>query len=525
MEIIKRLFFLSLISFAALAAEVKPVQLLPVKKIFDTEIKNPKALLLCQNILWTYSEKEKQIIGMSSNKGDVLIRSQLGFPLQDLACRQDQVLVLSAEKAKQQIYLQTRNQNKLSWQVVATPAFHSWMSRLSCKGQQCWLAAKQIYHSTDLKKWIADKIPPATDLKRVGHNPQKNPFDDWQSSLNMAETSYRDFAIDRANHVTALDPFHAQIVQQTEGQWHKWGQYGIWEGSLLNPKRIQFISDRLMVVADNGLKGLFLFTREGKYLGTLSTEKNFILGLDIISGMDSIQGRLFVADFYKNKVMALDLQSVENLNPDSDEVQIRQNLFRQHAAQQDYTAPICLNCHDGTAINSLHVFSQTQNKHPISCTACHDQHHLSKEKHNLNKPEQILCLACHAQNAMPETNHIWKHGKKGGTCLDCHSSHSGNMNLLVQQPPQLCMNCHKTQNIAHREVKDLLQNNRAKGMHFTDGKISCLTCHETHQNWRQGSFIRDRDQVRIFCSSCHGNKTDNLYKKFHKILNAKAVKK
>lgn len=525
MEMIKTLILLSLITLTCRAAEVKPVQLLPVLKIFDAEIKSPKGLVLCQNILWTYSEKEKQVIGLSSNRGEILSRSQPGFPVQDIACRQDQVLLLSAHKSKQQIYQLTKNQNNLSWNSITTLSFHNWISRLSCRGQQCFIASKQIYHSSDLKKWTAEKIPPVTELKRAGSNPEKNPFEDWQSSLNIAETSYRDFAMDRKGHIAALDPFHGQIVIQTGQQWNKWGQYGIWEGSLLNPKRIQFISDRLMVVADNGLKGLFLFTREGKYLGLLSIEKNYILSVDIVTGLDSIQGRLFVADFYKNKILALDIQSVQSLNPDSDDVQIRQNIFRQHALQQDYTAPVCLNCHDGTVINSLHVFSQTQNKHPISCIACHDQHHLSKEKHNLIKSEKLLCLSCHAQNAMPETNHIWTHGKKGGTCLDCHSSHSGNMNLLIQQPPQLCMNCHKTQNIGHREVKDLLQNERAKGMHFTEGKISCLTCHETHQNWRQGSFIRDRDQVRIFCSSCHGNKTDNLYKKFHKILNAKAAKK
>jgi len=87
------------------------------------------------------------------------------------------------------------------------------------------------------------------------------------------------------------------------------------------------------------------------------------------------------------------------------------------------------------------------------------------------------------------------------------------------------MECHKNQNISHREVKDLLQNERARGLSFLDGKINCLTCHQTHENWRQGGFIKDRDQVRIFCASCHGQKTDRVYKDFHKLLNAKGAKK
>jgi len=523
MEVIKYILLLLALSKNTQAVELKPVQMVAVKKIFETQISTPNALVACQDKLWTYSVKDRKLFALSVANGEIEKQVDSSEEIQDIACFKNKVYILTAQKKNQKIYELIPKSNQ--WNRVGLLPTNNWVSRLICSAEKCFALSDDIRSTTDFRIWISESIPRVTALKKADYDPQINPFDDWQSSLNLAQAVYSDLAIDKEGSLAALDSRHTQIAVKNNKGWVKWGKYGFWEGHFLQPKKIIFTNSERLIVADNSLKALFYYTSSGQYLGTLSAEKNYILSHGLITGLVDQDQIIFYSDFIKNKVTAiqlLPLNEEKDVNSNNDQILFKQNLLRHGDVQQDGSSSVCLNCHDGTAVNHLRVFTEKLNKHPISCVACHDSHHSFQNKKNLNKLENDLCFSCHAIKALPDSNHVWNNGKKGGSCLGCHEAHSQNNKLLRASTPQLCINCHKSQSVEHREVKDILSNDRAQGLIFSENKISCQTCHLTHENSKKSAFTFKQDKIQFFCASCHGNKSTEIYKNFHKIINKKA---
>jgi DmsE family decaheme c-type cytochrome len=110
---------------------------------------------------------------------------------------------------------------------------------------------------------------------------------------------------------------------------------------------------------------------------------------------------------------------------------------------------LCLDCHqDVTAKMNF------PSRHPIregkmKCSSCH-QHHGSLVK-NLKTTERIndLCLNCHADKQGP---FIYEHAPVVEDCTICHDAHGTVANnLLRQNEPFLCLQCHESHFHAGRE--------------------------------------------------------------------------
>lgn len=520
------------------AVDTKPLRSIQVKAVFTSKVESPNHLIICGGRLWTYSVSQQSLYSIDVNSGETRRafvfntgnKPKVGVDLSALACQQDRLLTLINSEGKKPI-AEIFEFNVGSGSIlVGGPKKYVFpgtgrATDIFCNLERCWVLREQLFVSEDFRRWRNVAVPAAAQVRRAHRNPELNPFEDWQASLILAHGKYTKGAINSENQLALLDPFHAQVVIRAGYEWEKWGAFGAWEGSFLSPKSLIFLADNILAIADAKLKAIFLFRKDGVYLGIVSTADGQIFSPDYPLGMAALGDRLFVADFRLGQVKALDLSDFRSTVEIASELNVRQNLFRRPVVLKDQASTLCLNCHDGTQSNQLFKFVKSQYHHPLECSKCHDPHHEIAQRSYLRQAPGPLCLSCHKDYAKTETNHIWKDAhKKGGACVDCHHAHTEAPQLLNQPAPQICMDCHKGQSLHHRPVENVLGLDRAKGLHFLDGKISCTTCHQTHINWRKGGFLRERDQVRVFCASCHGAKTDHLYQDFHKIMKTKGIR-
>lgn len=126
------------------------------------------------------------------------------------------------------------------------------------------------------------------------------------------------------------------------------------------------------------------------------------------------------------------------------------------------------------------------------------------------------CKSCHDSFAEPGRTKRYPHETHGEKikdgCLSCHDAHTGkNKNLLKpDEPPELCWTCHKDRKHLHQPLIGILNTDRAKRVHLQNDKVYCLTCHNPHKP------AAEKESLLWFCSSCHGNKAESLYKNYHK---------
>lgn len=120
------------------------------------------------------------------------------------------------------------------------------------------------------------------------------------------------------------------------------------------------------------------------------------------------------------------------------------------------------------------------------CASCHIQEHMGK----LVAEEPQLCYQCHDSN---NEKHSFKHGPAGaGYCTSCHRPHVAETKyLLLNQGEEFCYNCHDrdvvTKNIIHEYIK----------------KDDCLSCHNPHSS--DNRFVLQKDA----CYKCHEDTTDD----------------
>jgi DmsE family decaheme c-type cytochrome len=101
----------------------------------------------------------------------------------------------------------------------------------------------------------------------------------------------------------------------------------------------------------------------------------------------------------------------------------------------------CMSCHPEVSAELNYPSHHPVREGHMSCESCHTPHGgsigLIKNEERLSE----LCLTCHTQYAGP---FIFEHEPVSEGCDTCHASHgSVANNLLVQNEPFLCLQCHE----------------------------------------------------------------------------------
>lgn len=530
-----RLLLSFLFSASCLALDFKSLRTLTVKNFHGLTAASPSHAVPCQGRLWAFSIKDQGVLSLGaadSHQQELKIQNGEGLALPlDLAalsCFQGNLLLAvnarSNQERSQILTVEIPEQGPLRILERLSPPQKARMTDLFCGKNNCYVIQTAVFESRDLKKWQPVTIPSLESIKAAHSQKDLNPFEGWQERLIVAKTFYTKGAVSPSGNLAFLDPFHSTVIVRKDNDWLKWGSFGAWEGSFLNPSDVAFWGDDRIVVLDSRLKLLFFYNRYGTYLGTAAKPDGTLFSPDFSANFSIDNDKFLVPDFRSSLVFSFSMESgTENFVLES-ELSIRQNLFRRPEVLKDHEANRCLVCHSGVAPNQLFKFVKSPFHHPLQCSQCHDPHHTVKNRHYLKKEPNVLCMGCHKENSQPQNNHVWLTTKPGGRCTDCHYAHAESEGLVRGSAPSLCMNCHSNQKIPHRKAENLLSNERAKGLAFFEGNVACTTCHMTHKNSRQTHFLQKEEVVLNFCAACHGDKAPKLYRNFHKLMKAKGAK-
>lgn len=151
---------------------------------------------------------------------------------------------------------------------------------------------------------------------------------------------------------------------------------------------------------------------------------------------------------------------------------------------------VCSTCHHTG--DHLNWASSAHAQTDVSCTSCHDIHH-NPNKQLLTMNERELCASCHqdinAQMYFP-SHHPIKEGKM--KCSSCHNPHGSNnfsKGLLktTERVNDLCLSCHtRYQGPYVFEHNPVVEN--------------CLICHDPHGTVANNLL---RQQEPFLCLQCH----------------------
>lgn len=148
----------------------------------------------------------------------------------------------------------------------------------------------------------------------------------------------------------------------------------------------------------------------------------------------------------------------------------------------DEGAAVCAKCH-----TSGKLMDWTHSEHALadlSCSDCHTIH--GGGKHALKKQEPELCYSCH-QEQMAKANFPSHHPVKEGkmTCSDCHNPH-GELNT-DERTNDLCLGCHSRYQgpfvFGHAPVED-----------------NCTICHDPHGSVANNLLVQNEP---FLCLQCH----------------------
>ena len=206
---------------------------------------------------------------------------------------------------------------------------------------------------------------------------------------------------------------------------------------------------------------------------------------------------------------------------------------------------ICINCHSTKQQPKSHPFGEVK-----SCMKCHNPDMrpsthpkiVKIESHNDQTNRKVQCFSCHKLHNSPRDEFFPKAGDKGRkwSCLNCHKNltkHLGtNIHLMAFSKKSLpCMNCH---NVHDKSIKDVsktcfkchpgknqkhkrfaaMGNFAGGSIRLQNSNIVCTTCHQHHGISSDKSFLKGKDKIQNFCSSCHGTETPKVFMRFHKKL-------
>lgn len=148
------------------------------------------------------------------------------------------------------------------------------------------------------------------------------------------------------------------------------------------------------------------------------------------------------------------------------------------------TGAICAKCHSNGKL-----MDWTHSEHALadlSCTECHSVHAEEPLKANLKQEDPELCYSCH-QEMMAKSNFPSHHPIKEGkmSCGDCHNPH-GELNTH-ERTNDLCLNCHTRYQgpfvFGHAPVED-----------------DCTICHDPHGSVANNMLVQNEP---FLCLQCH----------------------
>jgi predicted CXXCH cytochrome family protein len=87
-------------------------------------------------------------------------------------------------------------------------------------------------------------------------------------------------------------------------------------------------------------------------------------------------------------------------------------------------------------------------------------------------------------------------------CKRCHLSHTVTKKTALLKKPvaELCIECHKDRKWPNEHKVDIIPPLNVKQLPLYKGKITCITCHDVHQN-PYGKLLRMPEQD--LCINCH----------------------
>jgi DmsE family decaheme c-type cytochrome len=157
------------------------------------------------------------------------------------------------------------------------------------------------------------------------------------------------------------------------------------------------------------------------------------------------------------------------------------------------SAAVCAKCHsDGGLMDwthSQHALSD------VSCTDCHSLH--GGSKHALKQQDPDLCYSCH-QEQMAQANFPSRHPIREGrmSCGDCHNPH-GEL-ATHERTNDLCLDCHSRYQgpfvFGHAPVED-----------------DCTICHNPHGSVASNLLVQNEP---FLCLQCHEGHFHMLRKGF-----------
>lgn len=105
---------------------------------------------------------------------------------------------------------------------------------------------------------------------------------------------------------------------------------------------------------------------------------------------------------------------------------------------------LCAQCHQDIKAKGFLMSHHPYPEGKMKCTDCHEVHGTSNLIEGLVKTDETmndLCLSCHARYQGP---FIFEHEPVVDDCISCHDPHGTVANnLLVQNEPFLCLQCHE----------------------------------------------------------------------------------
>ncbi|OFX16003.1 MAG: hypothetical protein A2Z18_04310 [Armatimonadetes bacterium RBG_16_58_9] len=135
----------------------------------------------------------------------------------------------------------------------------------------------------------------------------------------------------------------------------------------------------------------------------------------------------------------------------------------------------------------------------LSCLSCHTGHPGPNEK-ELIKPVESLCVGCHGSvmEDSPGKKAAYIHSPvAAGKCAMCHDPHaSANRDLTVPDLRSVCQGCH--------DAGDPKMTEAHKGYPVAEAK--CVSCHDPHSHDKKGKLIASTQHMPFKqgrCETCH----------------------
>ncbi len=178
--------------------------------------------------------------------------------------------------------------------------------------------------------------------------------------------------------------------------------------------------------------------------------------------------------------------------------------FGEEGLEGEEASAVCLTCHQGG--ETMHWLGSEHAENDVACTDCHKVHHNANSQ-LLAKDEFELCSQCH-RDVQAKMFFISRHPVKDGhmSCSDCHNPHgTGNpiagMLRTEERLNDLCLKCHTRYQgpfvFEHEPVIEdctichdphgTVANNLLK----QNEPFLCMQCHEVHFH-----ATRINDEVR-----------------------------